>query len=243
MGARESWDSVRKRVRCQNREHRKSLGPLANVSPRDRGMVRGRMVHEQLQVYGMDQFCGTRLFTEVWGRLGTSGHPPHPYTVAALDALSHLDVRLACSELMIINPRVPVATAIDLVGWHVPTGITVLVEIKTGSAHRAYLGTGPMRGVAGAPLALGGLGLSNSPWSQALVQLACMYGTVQGCYGMRSDRLLALLLWVDDEHGVRTKWLHQSMAKGGAEALLGDLRRFSETRSRKPRRRNHHRLR
>ena len=233
------WRLARKRVQRQNKNQDLTMDPvLAALSPKDRGVAQGTLVHKQLQVYAMDQFYGTKRFTEIWGNRGSAGVGPHSFTVAALASLESMQIQLACAELIIVNAKVPVATAIDLVGWHRPTQSPVIIEVKTGSSHHSRVGTAAMQGpsgIAGRPVISGGLGLSNSPWNQALVQLACMYGTVQSEYGLGVTKteapLLGLLLWIDKVNGVRTKWLHHALPFEAAPGvLLKDLQRFQSLR-------------
>ncbi len=231
------WRKTRRRLHRQSRPVVAAGGGTGieklptwalSASPQQRGLVRGHLVHEQLGNYAMDQFYGTRHFRKV---------EAHPYTLLALSTLKSMRIRLAIGELIVLNPQVPMATPIDLVGWHDPTGDLVLIEIKTGSPHRAHMGTGPMHTWAGWPQDRGGLGLSNSPWSQGLVQLACAYGTVQQYGGAAwRNKLRGLLLWVDGVHGTRTQWLRDAGMADSTQTrgLLGELQRHQREHQRGP---------
>ena len=95
-------------------------------------------------------------------------------------------------------------------------------------------------GSAGQSREYGGWGLSNSPWNQAVVQLACTYGTVQNCYGIGVDPtslpLLGLLVWMDEADGVQTIWLHNAMPyETLPSALLKELQKFKSAAANKKR--------
>jgi hypothetical protein len=144
----------------------------------------GELVHRQLHVWAMDRFYGTRLF----GRVNHVKWPADPRTVALQQTIQQLGIDVRYGELMVFDPRVPVATSIDLVGWSPRLQRVVLIEIKTGSKWNRQLGNAPMRGRAPRVLQF-----NNAPLHQALVQLATTAAVVQEVY--RIDKLQALLLW------------------------------------------------
>jgi hypothetical protein len=151
----------------------------------------GELVHKQLHVWAMDRFTGGH--TRGFGRDRRVEWPPDPRTLAIIRALSEaqgIDVRYG--EMMVYDPRVPVATSIDLLGWSRPRRSLVVIEIKTGSKWDRKVGNGPMQGRAATVL-----GLNNAPWNQALVQLATTTAVVQEHYGVPPDSIDGLLVWTN----------------------------------------------
>lgn len=161
---------------------------LAAGKPKEAyGARMGELVHKQLHVWALDRACNTRHF----GVDPEVEWPPNERTQAIIHSLTReLSVDIRFGELMIYDPRVPVATSIDLLGWSASRRSVVVVEIKTGSKWNRDMGTGPMQGRAP-----GVLRLSDAPINQAVAQLACTVAIVQQVYGVK--RVDGLLLWAN----------------------------------------------
>jgi len=168
---------------------------LAMAKPAEKfGTDLGELVHKQLHVWAMDRFTGApKRGQEQFGRDPRVEWPPNPRTMAVIRALIQgqaIDVRYG--EMMIYDPRVPVATSVDLLGWSRRRQSLVVIEIKTGSKWNHKVGNGPMLGRAASVL-----NLNNAPWNQALVQLATTTAIVQERYQVPLDRIDGLLVWTN----------------------------------------------
>lgn len=151
------------------------------------GIRLGELVHKQLHVWALDRLCGIHHF----GRDASVEWPANDRTLAIIRCLSQeLQIDVRFGEFMIYDPRVPVATSIDLLGWSKHRRSVVIIEIKTGSKWTRDMGTGPMRGRAPRVLRL-----SNAPLNQALAQLASTTATIRQCYNV--PRVDGLLIWAN----------------------------------------------
>lgn len=175
-------------------------------------------MHRQLHVWASDRFHHTSFF----GNAKTVEWPEHRWTRAIRRKIAELGVDVRYGELMIYDPRVPVATSIDLVGWSRARQAVVLIEVKTGSKWSMRMGNGPMRGRAASVLRL-----NNSPLNQAVVQLAVTHAMVEGYYGVRGAE--GLLLWANDRVGVEALWLDLRLKRAG-RVLAAELQRHLEAR-------------
>lgn len=163
---------------------------LSRAEPAEQhGARMGELVHKQLHVWATDRFTGKQAF----GSDRRVEWPPNPRTMAIIRVLTReLGIDVRYGELMIYDPRIPVATSIDLVGWSRPRQRLVLIEIKTGAKWDRNVGCGPMHGQAAA-----GLQLNNAPWNQAIVQLATTTAIVEEQYHIPSNKLEGLLIWAN----------------------------------------------
>lgn len=180
----------------------------------ERGMELGNLVHGELARWAMDRFYGTDAF------FGASAVRPREHTLALIRAISEqlrIDVRY--SELQVCDPGVPVATAIDLIGWHHATRSVVVVEVKTGSADNMALGNAEMRGRVAREMRL-----VNSPLNQARAQLAVTRAIVEALYVRpHGARVRGALVWANKVDGVRYEWLSPQWEFAG-HMLLDELR-------------------
>lgn len=180
----------------------------------ERGMELGNLVHGELARWAMDRFYGTDAF------FGASAVRPREHTLALIRAIAEqlrIDVRY--SELQVCDPGVPVATAIDLIGWHHATRSVVVVEVKTGSADNMALGNAGMRGRVAREMRL-----VNSPLNQARAQLAATRAIVEALYVRpHGARVRGALVWANKVDGVRYEWLSPQWEFAG-HMLLDELR-------------------
>jgi len=188
----------------------KSRGP--------RGMQLGSLVHGELHTWSLDRYRGTHVFRSMVLQ-------PHAYTLGIRAQLTRMGVDVRYGEFMIYHPSIPVATSIDLVGWSQQYRSIVLIEVKTGSNWDRDMGTGAMRTrvpqSASDRRLLGQIrGLSNSPYHQAMAQLAVTHAIVVTHYNLK--RVTGLVVWANQVHGVMARWLDKPMAKVG-KIMLTEL--------------------
>lgn len=178
----------RRRAATRGTKTTRDIQQLSAAPPKEpHGSQLGELVHKQLHVWAVDRLYGTRQF----GVDRQVEWPANERTQAIIQALTHeLRVDVRFGEFMIYDPRVPVATSIDLLGWSKSRQAVVVIEIKTGSKWNREMGTAPMRGRAARVLRL-----NNSPLNQAIAQLACTTAIVQQVYGVA--RVEALLIWAN----------------------------------------------
>ena len=187
----------------------KSRGP--------RGMELGTLVHGELHTWALDRYRGTHLFKSI--------RQPHAYTLGIQAQLTRMGVDVRYGEFMIYHPGIPVATSIDLVGWSQQYRSIVLIEVKTGSNWDRDMGTGFMRTrlpetASDRRLLAHISGLSNSPYHQAMAQLAVTHAIVVTHYNMK--RVMGLVVWANQVHGAMARWLDKPMAKVG-KIMLTEL--------------------
>lgn len=216
------------------------------------GTQLGELVHKQLHVWAMDRYYAARpsLAPNRRPQFGVAGAvewPPDPHTLALIRTIVQTyKLQVSYGELMIYDPRVPVATSIDLVAWSPRLRAVVVIEIKTGSKWNREMGNRRMRGYAGSQL-----GLNNAPLAQALVQLSVMVNIVQQVYELR--RVEGLLLWatnwLDDRPdapnghkrvAIDGRWL-SSAIKGAGSVFLSELGQHLQQRKAERKRKQHRR--
>lgn len=188
----------------------KSRGP--------RGMELGSLVHGELHLWALDRYRGTHMFR-------SSIPHPHAYTLGIQAQLTRMGIDVRYGEFMIYHPQIPVATSIDLVGWSQQYRSIVLIEVKTGSNWDRDMGTGAMRTrvpetASDRRLLAQIRGLSNSPYHQAMAQLAVTHAIVVTHYNM--PRVTGLVVWANQVHGVMARWLDKPMARVG-KIMLTEL--------------------
>jgi hypothetical protein len=162
------------------------------------GTELGSLVHMQLVIWAKKRMLRESLDTSAmvprW-----QGHTQ----LAVSELVGNVGVDVRYGEFLVYDPTVPVATAIDLVGWlprpesrqllrkyvavnKEPSFITeqrgnewtvVVIEVKTGSSYNMNLGNAAMRGKTARELHL-----HNSPLNQALTQLAISRAIVEERY-------------------------------------------------------------
>lgn len=190
----------------------------------ERGMELGNLVHGELARWAMDRFYGTDMF------FGGSAVRPKEHTLAIIRGIERslcIDVRY--SELKICDPSVPVATAIDLIGWHHPTRSVVVIEVKTGSTDNMVLGNAEMRGTVAREMRL-----VNSPLNQAWAQLAVSRAIVEALYARpRGTPVRGALVWANKVDGVRYEWLTSQWEFAG-HMMLDELRVHMRERGGRP---------
>ena len=188
----------------------KSRGP--------RGMELGTLVHGELHTWALDRYRGTHNFTDTIRN-------PHAYSLGIRAQLTRMGVDVRYGEFMIYHPQIPVATSIDLVGWSQQYRSIVLIEVKTGSNWDRDMGTGAMRtrlpeSASDRRLLAHIRGLSNSPYHQAMAQLAVTHAIVVTHYNVK--RVMGLVVWANQVHGVMARWLDKQMARVG-KIMLTEL--------------------
>lgn len=204
----------------------KDIMELASRKPHDKtGTDLGERVHRELLLWtklGL-QGCGM-AYTQMneWFQ---------DHTMRAIEKLQAMGLQMAYAELTIYDPSVPVATSLDLIGWDPKRPDTIVViEIKTGSSYNKYFGNAPMEGESARRL-LGSP--ENSPYNQAMAQLAISRAIVEKLYAPPHTKVVGLLLWINRADGAVAKWMPAVWEVAG-RMMLGELRvHMQERRSEK----------
>ena len=181
-------------------------------------MALGSLVHNEMHLWALDRYRGTHVFR-------SSVRAPHAYSLGIQAQLTRMGVDVRYGEFMIYHPQIPVATSIDLVGWSQQYRSIVLIEVKTGSNWDTDMGTGALRtrvpeSASDRRLLARIRGLSNSPYHQAMAQLAVTHAIVVTHYNVK--RVTGLVVWANQVHGVQAQWLQKDMAKVG-KIMLTEL--------------------
>lgn len=169
--------------------------PARGSFPSVRGRARGRMVDAEVQAWvsmGAPSDPGTH--TPCYNGEKRGRRRWHPYTLKLIRALRAARMRPIDTQYVVHDSRSGIATGIDLVCEHVPSGSVVLCEIKCGfNGTSNEAACGPMR----APLA----SVSDCPRNQHQLQAACGEWMFRRCAPRAIERLESRVIRISD-HGV-----------------------------------------